>query len=78
MNRLERVEIPEYLAELVFDEWAKKTQLGTIKGDKNDADKLIAEAQKVMEKIQIKEEAASSNTGDLKAIDKGKGNRKWW
>jgi hypothetical protein len=36
--------MPEYLAELVFDEWTKKKNL-------YDADRLMAEVEKAMEKM---------------------------
>jgi hypothetical protein len=64
--------MPEYLAELVFDEWAKKTKLGTKKGDKNDADKLMAEVEKAMGIMEIGEKTVSSNTGDMKTNAKRK------
>jgi hypothetical protein len=63
--------MPEYLGELLFDEWAK-TNLGKTMGNKNDADKLMAEAENAMQMMEIEEETASSNTGDLKANAKGK------
>jgi hypothetical protein len=62
--------MPEYLGELLFDEWAKKTNMDKTMGDKNDADKLMAETEKAME---MEEETASSNTaGHFKANAKGK------
>jgi hypothetical protein len=64
--------MPEYLAELVFDKWAKKTELGTIISETNDDNKMMAEIEKAIGKMKIGEETASSNTGDLKAIAKGK------
>jgi hypothetical protein len=65
--------MPEYFGELVLDEWAKKTNLGTTNSETNDADKLITDAENAMGKIEVREETASSNTGDLKENAKGKG-----
>jgi hypothetical protein len=63
----------EYFAELVFDEWSKKTSFGTNKSETNNANKLMAETERVIEKMKFEEEAAPSNTaGDLKADAKGK------
>jgi hypothetical protein len=47
--------------------------MGTTKSDTNDADKLMAEAEKAMEKKKIEEKTASSTIVDWKVDAKGKG-----
>jgi hypothetical protein len=57
--------MPEYLGELLFDKWVKKTKLGTINSEMNDDEKIMAEVEKATEKMKIGEEVASTDTGDL-------------
>jgi hypothetical protein len=47
------MQMAEYFAELVFDEWAKKTNFGTIGSETNDANKLMAETEKPFKKMEI-------------------------
>jgi hypothetical protein len=63
----------EYFTELVFYEWAKKTNFGTNKSETNDAHKHVAETETAMEEMKDQEEAESSNTGDLNTDAKGRG-----